>query len=44
MKGGKYGDDIIRMSANMADGNQQKNCYRGFLQTREFIPRGTRKH
>ena len=34
----------IRMSTNMADGNQQKQCYRVLLQKREFILRGTHKH
>ena len=29
------------MGTNMADGNQQKICYRVLVQKREFIPRGT---
>ena len=34
----------IRMSTNIADGNQQKQSYRVLLQKREFILRGTHKH
>ena len=40
-----YGDamlELIRMSSNMADGNQQKH-YRVLLQKCEFSPRGTHK-
>ena len=34
--------ELIRMSPNMADGNQQK--HRVLLQKREFTPRRTHKH
>ena len=34
----------IRMSTNIADGNQLKQSYRVLLQKREFILRGTHKH
>ena len=39
-----YGDAMLVptwMGTNMADGNQQKICYRVLVQKREFIPRGT---
>ena len=42
-----YGDamlELIRMSSNMADGNQQKHLLPSLLQKREFTPRGTHKH
>ena len=42
-----YGDamlELIRMSSNMADGNNRNFCYRVLLQKREFTPRGTHKH
>ena len=42
-----YGDsmlELIRMSSNMADGNQQKHRLPNLLQKREFTPSGTHKH
>ena len=42
-----YGDamlELIRMSSNMADGNQQKHLSPSFGEKREFTPRGTHKH
>ena len=42
-----YGDamvEFIRMSSNMADGNQQKHLLLTLLQKHEFTPRGTHKH
>ena len=41
-----YGDamlELIRMSSNMADGNQQKHLLPSFATKREFTPRGTYK-
>ena len=35
---------LIRMSTNMADGNQQKHLLPSFAKKREFILRGTHKH
>jgi len=42
-----YGDAMlvpIRMSTNMAAGNQQKQLSLSLVQKRQFIPRGTLKH
>ena len=36
--------ELIRMSSNMADGNQQKHLLLSFVTLREFTPRGTHKH
>ena len=42
-----YGDAMlvpIRMSTNMADGNQQKHLLPSFAKKRKFTPRGTHTH
>ena len=36
--------EVIRMSSNIADGNQQKHLLPSFATYREFTPRGTHKH